>query len=187
MDKHCRYHRRSIRLKGYDYSQPGAYFITITTWQGEWLFGEILENEMRLNPNGDLVAKILHSLQNYFPVQIDPWIVMPNHVHAIIHLEDSGTGEASAVKTDLNHSRRADASPSANGTIPGTLGTIVQNYKSVTARQINRLRGTPGQPVWHRNYFERIIRNDKELRLIQAYIEENPRNWLKDPEKLRNW
>ncbi len=187
MSSQSRFHRRSIRLKGYDYSLPGTYFITITTWQGNWLFGEVVGNGVCLNPIGNLAAQRLLSLERYFSVQIDSWIVMPNHIHAIIQLQGPGTGEASANKSGLNHSRLADASPSANGTAPGTLGAIVQNYKSVTARQINRFRGTPGQPVWHRNYFERIIRNDKELRSIHAYIEENPRNWLKDPEKLWSW
>ena len=81
-------------------------------------------------------------------------------------------------------SRSADASPLPNGTESGSLGAIIQNYKSVTSRQIYLMRFTPGKPVWQRNYYERIIRDELEMSRIHDYIIANPVNWSTDPENL---
>jgi hypothetical protein len=91
MDSRKHQGRRSIRLKGYDYSQPGAYFVTINTWLGVHLFGEIVDEEMRLNPFGRLAARRILILPKLFPVQVSSWVVMPNHIHMILILEDSSS------------------------------------------------------------------------------------------------
>lgn len=177
------YGRHSIRLKGYDYTQEGAYFATICTWQREILFGDIIRGEMHPNSYGRIAQACLEGLPRHFPsLSLDAFVVMPNHVHVIFMLD---RGEASAgaaiVEGDDSHT---DASPLQwpNGTISGSLGAIVQNFKSVSARKINQARLTPGEPVWQRNYYERIIRNEDERQRIQAYILNNPGCWGEDRE-----
>ncbi|MCB9434645.1 MAG: transposase [Ardenticatenaceae bacterium] len=178
------HHRRSIRLAGYDYTQAGAYFITICTHNRQNLFGEVVAGEMVLNENGRIVAACWLDLARHFPhITLGEWVVMPNHIHGIIVIV-VGRGEASATKTvDNPDGLRADASPlqpQPNGTDSGSIGAMVQNFKSVASRKINKQRGTPGTPVWQRNYWEHIIRNEQAYQRIAHYIANNPAQWDAD-------
>lgn len=170
------HHRRSIRLAGYDYTQAGAYFITICTHDRQNLFGEIVDGEMVLNEYGRIVAACWLDLARHFPhITLGEWVVMPNHIHGIIVIVVGyRRGEASA----------ADASPlPPNGTDPGSIGAMVQNFKSVASRKINKQRGTPGTQVWQRNYWEHIIRDEQAYQRIAHYIANNPAQW--DADSLR--
>ena len=158
--------RCSIRLKGYDYTQPGAYFVTICTHQRRCLFGDVVGGEMRLNELGDFVWATWHDLPNHVPhVQLDAFVVMPNHVHGIIIIRDVGAGSEPAPTTKRHG-----------------LPEIVRQFKTFSARRINRRRGTPGQPVWQRNYYEHIIRHEESLNRIRDYILTNPLRWNLDRE-----
>jgi REP element-mobilizing transposase RayT len=182
-----RHHRRSIRLKGYDYAQPGAYFVTICTQDRACLFGEIVDGKMVLNVLGRVAATHWERIpRRTTHVELGTWVVMPNHVHGIITItDDDGRGEAlparSGSATDVMHSdmdgstkhRGSNASPLQ----PGSLGAIIGNYKSITTRRINKMRHTPGERVWQRNYYERVIRNQRELEAIRQYIADNPLQW----------
>ncbi len=177
-----RYNRRSIRLKGYDYSQPGAYFVTLVAKNRVYLFGEIEHGQMRLNDIGRCAADTLTSLQRHFSMRLDAWVIMPNHMHCILAIHC--TGEASdesriiAIRPKL-----MDASPQRPiGTNSGSLGAIIQNYKSISTRRINTLRRTPGVQVWQRNYYEHIIRDEADWQKIADYIENNPSKWAEDRE-----
>jgi putative transposase len=188
-DKH---HRRSIRLKGYDYTQPGAYFVTIVTHDRETIFDAPVFRRVAET----MWQRILrHSPQ----VELDEWVVMPNHIHGIIVIVDDSRDrgeafpESSSVEKDAVHGKGASKTnhPSRNasplpespcGPSPGSLGAIVGNFKSVTARRINRIRKMPGAPVWQRNYYERIIRDERELNAVRRYIRENPARWAEDRE-----
>jgi len=174
-----KHHRRSIRLKGYDYTQPGAYFVTLVTWQRECLFGEIEGETMRLNPVGELVQHAWLRLPSFFPIRLDAYVLMPNHFHGIICM-----GEASAARVIPSIKIiPADASPQPpKGTQPGSLGAIIQNFKSTSTRRANRINASRGLPVWQRNYFERVIRDEAELARIVAYIQANPSRWQEDKE-----
>ena len=144
-----KHHRRSIRLGGYDYSQAGAYFVTVCTRNRECLFGEIIDGEMRLNDAGRMVdSEWLNTPRIRPQVELDGYIVMPNHVHGIICVVDDGRGTA----------RRAPTVERFGCPVPGSLPTIVRAFKSAATKQINTLRGTPGTPVWQRNYYEYVIR-----------------------------
>jgi len=158
--------RRSIRLRGGDYTQIGAYFFTICAHERACVFGTIADGAMNLNADGRIVWNCWHALPNHFPnIAPDEFIVMLNHVHGLIRImEKTGDGEIS----------------SPRGTAPHSLGAILQNFKSVSARAIKRRRGVPGAKVWQRNYFERIVRDEKELIAIQRYILENPLRWPDD-------
>jgi len=178
-----KYHRRSVRLKGYDYSQPGAYFVTICTRARECLFGHVVNGEMRLNPLGKMAAACWQAIPHHFPrVVLDEAIVMPNHIHGIIVIQ--GRGEASAVPLHVSKEQpKSDASPlqrCPNGTQPGSLSATVQNFKSISTRKMNAARGMLGMPLWQRGFYEHVIRNEEELRAIREYILCNPARWNED-------
>lgn len=186
------HHRRSIRLKGYDYSQQGAYFVTICTHQRNCLFGEIVDGEMKLNTNGEIAKGCWLSLPRHFQnVELDEFVVMPNHLHGIIIIAEEGEALA-----DLNYQKQQKFSSQCfaptgdtikiNGTIPQSLAAIIQNYKSVSTRQINRINKAKGNVIWQRNYYERIIRNEEALNNIRQYIITNPINWAEDEENPTN-
>ena len=168
-----RHHRRSIRLKGYDYTQPGAYFVTICTYDRRCLFGRIVDGAMRLNLFGKIVRdewfKTSQVRQNVvlYPHE---FVVMPNHIHGIIRIVGNLVGAQ----------RRCAPTCRINVT-PGSLGAIVRAFKSA-ARRINQIRNTLGQPVWQRDYYEHIIRNEDELNRIRGYIVDNPLRWHLDRE-----
>lgn len=178
------YHRRSIRLKGYDYSSPGSYFVTLVTKDRRNLFGKLNNGQMYLNPIGNCAAGVLMTLPKHFNVKIDSWIIMPDHLHCI--LEISSTGEASK---EMRNLRGFDACLNASpprpiGTSHGSLGAIIQNYKSISTRRINSMLHTPGNHIWQRNYYEHIIRDERDRQAIAEYIVNNPRNWAADRENL---
>lgn len=179
------YHRRSIRLKGYDYSQAGAYFITICCEDRICRFGEIENGEMKLNEMG-LIAfnewlKTSEIRQN---VELDVFVVMPNHIHGIIILNDMGRGELhspnnspdnSPDNSDNNIKGECDSplrSPSNN------IGAIVRGYKSSVTKQIRLINDNI--VVWQRNYHEHIIRNEQTYQKISNYITNNPAKWNDD-------
>jgi len=176
------HHRRSFRLRGYDYTLPGAYFVTIVAWRRQPLFGEIIAGEMHLNASGEVIKRCWLRLPSHHPVRLDAWVIMPNHFHAVILLDDPGKGEASASDMlDNPYHIQADASPlRPAGTRPGSLGAIIQNFKSITTRKINQIHSTPGAAIWQRNYYEHIIRSQAEWERIHAYIFANPDRWEED-------
>jgi REP element-mobilizing transposase RayT len=164
-----KHHRRSIRLKEYDYSQSGAYFITICVYNRECLFGEIVNGEVRLNEWGTIVEKeLLKTPALRSNVLLDEYVVMPNHLHGIIVIMDHCRGVLQYAPT------RRLRSPSQ------TIGAIVRGFKSATTKRINEMRAAPGMPVWQRNYYEHIIRNENELNEIREYIVGNPIKWAED-------
>lgn len=172
-----RHHRRSIRLKGYDYTQAGMYFITICTYERTWLFGEVSGEEMRVNAFGEIVQRCWAEIPQHFAhVALDAFVVMPNHVHGILVLTHDGEEERPVWSVPN------DEGLFPRGARPRSVGAIVGSFKSATARRINELRGAPGAPVWQRNYYERIIRDEHELDRIRRYIVENPLRWHLDRE-----
>ena len=173
MPKHVRRRRKSIRLKGWDYSEPGAYFVTICTHNRQPLFGQVVDGEMVLNEYGQIVREAWFDLPNHYAhVELDAFVVMPNHVHAIIVLT------ADPVGAGLKPAPTPAAPTPAPTRHP--LSEIVRALKTFSARRINALRGTPGVPVWQRNYYEHIIRTERALNAIRRYIAENPLRWYLD-------
>ena len=157
-------HRRSIRLKGYDYSQSGGYFVTLCTRNRECLFGEIVDEHIKLSDLGRIVAKCWQWLAEQYPyVQLDEWIVMPNHFHGIILITNERRGGSRTAPTKRK-----------------PLGRIIGAFKTVSNKQINEYRRTPHPSVWQRNYCEHVIRNEIDLEEIREYIENNRAKWLED-------
>ncbi len=183
-----KHHRRSIRLQGYDYTQPGAYFVTIVTQGREMLFGDVRDGAMVLNTYGGLVDNNWrHLAERFGHVTLDEWIVMPNHVQAILWLVAMGHDRGEAQLLQLLGLRRREWQPSEQpatpkGAPPGSLGAIVGSFKSTCSAQINHLLKTSGQSIWQRGYHEEIIRNERHLQAVRNYIRNNPRNWEYDTE-----
>jgi len=181
-----KHHRRSIRLKGYDYTQPGAYFITVVTHDRECLFGEIVDGEMRLNEFGEIVRAEWFKtavVRPYVMLYPDEFVMMPNHTHGIIWIVDVGATRRVA-PPPIAPSPVAPPIIHPRGPMAGSVGAIIGQFKSITAKRINTLRNIPGQPVWQRNYYERIIRDERALNAIRRYILNNPANWTKDADYL---
>lgn len=166
--------RRSIRLRGYDYSQDGAYFITICTYGRECLFGSITEGELSLNEYGLAVrAEWMKTSQVRTNLETDVFVVMPNHFHAVLFIGKT-TGTARRAATDT---REAFGRPRSD-----SLPTVVRSFKAAVTKLVNDLRGTPGMPVWQRNYYEHVVRGEADLEIIRDYVTGNPGKWSLDAE-----
>jgi len=178
-----RQNRRSIRLSNYDYTQTGAYFITICTYQRECLFGNIIDDIMVLNDVGQLVAdEWIKTALLRKQIELDAFVVMPNHFHGIVWIIDidaneNGRGTARRAPT---HGQFANTTEKFGKPIVGSIPTIIRAFKSAATQKINLHRQTQGSPIWQRNYWEHVIRNESELRAIREYIQNNPAQWELD-------
>lgn len=179
------FHRRSIRLKEYDYTQPSAYFITMVTYQRQCLFGKVIDGEMRLNGFGEIAKEEwFHTaeLRSYVRLHSDAMVVMPNHLHGIIWIDEMnpdicrGAAPLRPYKPNINH---------LTNITPNSLGAIVRAYKSSVTYRINALRDSRGIHIWQRNYYEHIVRDQSELETIAGYILANPVHWADDPENIQ--
>lgn len=199
------HHRRSIRLKGYDYSSAGAYFVTICVHGRECLFGRIIDYKMQLNNAGKMVENVWLELPGRFPdVVLDAFVVMPNHFHGILFIVGAPLaappapplaaappivvpgieyGNIGAANIAAANEGAASSAPTEceNMGVP-TLGIIMRAFKSISGIEVNRILERQGRPLWQRNYYERIIRNDDELSAIREYIMFNPAKWAEDNE-----
>jgi len=153
--------RKSIRLAGYDYSQSGIYFITICSYGKLPIFGSIRNNIMRLNRLGKIVQEELSKTAVIRSnINIDEFIIMPNHLHSIISITDS-TGTARHAHTNEKFGRP----------VQGSIPTIIRSFKSAVTKSAHELGLFIKSQIWHRNYYEHVIRN---------YIITNPENWSRD-------
>lgn len=179
--------RRSIRFEGHDYSSCGGYFVTLVTHHRENLFGEIVNGVMQLNELGLIVNEEWFNTQILRPsIELieDEFVVMPNHIHGIIWIIGPGkeVPSGSPGKGDLQVALVQPTLPmQPKGPISNSVGSIIGGFKAAVTKRINLFRGTCGQPVWLRNFYEHIIRTEKEYFNIANYIHDNPVNWeLKD-------
>ncbi|HTG34847.1 MAG TPA: transposase [Thermoanaerobaculia bacterium] len=163
-DKH---HRQSIRLKGYDYSLSGAYFVTLCVQHRECLFGDVIGVILQANDAGQMVERWWRELTRKFPtVSMDEFVVMPNHLHGVLILQRSQVSQGS------------ESSP---------LGTVMDWFKTMTTNEYIRGVKNHGwknfpRRLWQRDYFDRIIRDQNEIEMIREYIRRNPSQWSQDPE-----
>ena len=172
--------RRSIRLGSYDYSYPGAYFVTVCAARRGLLFGWISDSRVLENANARIVRDCWLDLPNHYPhVSLDTFVVMPDHIHAIIVLLD--THRVGDVRAGLKPAP-TDGDAVEDAGVRHGLPEIVRALKTYSAPRINATRGTPGASVWQRGYYERSVRNERELDLTRKYITSNPRNWRTDRE-----
>ena len=188
-----KHNRRSIRLKGYDYSNPGKYSITICTHSRQCLFGNVADREMALNDAGKMVDTWWNKITEKFPnALLDVYQIMPNHFHAIVGITDPNTVGADPRVCPYgidSQNQGGHADPPQHGMDyeqrPASIPGIVQWFKTMTTNKY--IRGVrEGQflpfdrKLWQRNYYEHIIRNEKSLQRIRNYIINNPGQWEQD-------
>ena len=170
-------HRRSLRLR--DYDQIGAHFVTICTHERVPLFGDVVDGEIHLSAYGQIVnEEWAYTELIRARVILDAYIIMPNPVHGIVVIADvphatEGVWPYAPTDKSRGHPLR---SPSL------TIGAIVRGFKGAATTRINTARGTPRTPVWQRNYYEHVIRDDANLERIRSYINANPGRWAEDEE-----
>ena len=154
--------RHSLRYSGWDYHQSGYYFITICTHNRKCLF-----DQPCLRHIAETYWQKIPSYKSPVPVWLDEWVVMPNHVHGIIHLE---------IATEIEQKKLPPKS--------GTAGILIGTYKAAVSKRINYLAQNYGASIWQRGFYDRIIRNQQELQAIRHYIRENPKRWHEDTNNL---
>lgn len=165
--------RRSIRLKDYDYTQSSAYFITVCTEKRHNILGNVIDSKMYLNKFGQIVADSwIWFHEQYSYVELDEWIIMPNHLHGIIVTTAGLEGGSRTAPTDVIKYK--------------SLGRLIGAFKTISTKQINEVRSMPGAPIWQRNYYEHIIRNEEDLNECREYIINNPIKWELDSENPKN-
>jgi putative transposase len=158
--------RQNFRLRGYDYSWQGAYFVTICSNDKLYIFGRITNNTVKLNSFGEAVESAWKKIPVHFPeVNNEVFIVMPNHIHGIISINGPGRADSKSAPTQ-GHS----------------LSDIVRAFKVYSTQKINRLRNTQGVTAWQRGYNEHVIRGEEDYYEIGKYIMYNPAKWETDPE-----
>jgi REP element-mobilizing transposase RayT len=197
------HNRRSIRLPHYDYSKPGAYFLTFCVEnRDEQLFGNIVgatcgrpgmpqnHQQMVLNDFGKIVRdEWERSFQFRRELKMDEYVIMPNHFHAIVIIRDLCTGGLRVAHDAIAASPVSSGDPPVaptkerpRGPKSKSIGSLIAGFKSVVTKRINQIRKTPGCPLWQRNYYEHIIRDEESFFAVRQYIRDNPANWDEDEE-----
>jgi REP element-mobilizing transposase RayT len=177
--------RTSIRLKGYDYSQPGYYFITICTKNRECIFGIIEYNKVLLNNIGEMVRRWWLELRiKYENIHLDGFVVMPNHIHGILIVSDNEIGVGANLRVRPNKINDNLEKGQTRRSAP-TLGDVIRWFKTMTTNEyIKYVKQNGWKPIegklWQRNYYDHIIRKKEDLNKIRQYIKYNPANWELD-------
>ncbi|MEP7227002.1 MAG: transposase [Gemmatimonadales bacterium] len=160
--------RRTTRLQHHDYAQANAYFVTMCTWQRAHVFGEIVGGRVELSRRGQVAQEEwLRSARIRPEVELDSYVVMPNHLHGIVCLNGQGTPASSGVSRS-KHLYRAS----------GSLGSMIAAFKQAVTLRVRQIPGADGQRLWQRNYYEHVIRTEAEMSAVRRYIEENPLRWV---------
>ena len=145
--------RKSLRLKNFDYSQAGYYFVTICSFKHKKIFSKIVDSKIELNDFGKIVDEHIRKIPSHFPnAEIDHYCIMPNHIHMIIVLNDLNKNSSS-------------------------LSFLIRSFKSSVTKRVNEIFTNRDKKLWQRNFYDHIIRNDNDLFNTRKYIEENPLKW----------
>jgi REP element-mobilizing transposase RayT len=177
MDRRGGHERKNLRFRGYDYASDGAYFITVLTLNRECIFGNIVGDEIKLSKYGEIAREewfASESIRKEIRLFEDELVIMPNHVHGIVWIlpsEDMGATCQSPLQLGAIEQ---------SGPRPKSLGAFVTGFKGAVTRRMNEIGNIPGDRVWMRNYHDRVIRNERELKTIRKYIRENLLNWELD-------
>ncbi|MDQ1354202.1 MAG: REP-associated tyrosine transposase [Acidobacteriota bacterium] len=183
-----KHHRHSIRLTGYDYSRAGTYFVTICTQDRECFFGDVIENQMILNQNGIITRNCWFGLLKIFNnIQLPDVVIMPNHIHGIIIIQYQVKNHRSC-RGLIHQTPDIDSIENPEWIlmrIPSlTLGKVIRHFKAHAT--INIRKNGAGHFQWQRNYYEEIIRNNKEMDYKRSYITNNPLEWEEDEANPKN-
>ena len=180
-----KHHRRSIRLQEYDYSQAGAYYVTIVTYHRDCLFGEIINEEMILNVFGKIADECWRAIPDHFPnVELGAYVIMPNHVHGIIVITNGETIIGATPRRGMIYRAPTENIEQFGKPVKESLPTIIRTYKAAVTRIIGREHNATS--IWQRNYYEHIIRDEKDLQNKTDYINANLSLWDDDENNPQN-
>ncbi|MFH1745114.1 MAG: transposase [bacterium] len=191
-----KYRVESTRLKNYDYTSDGAYFITICTKDREYFFGEIKNSQIN-TPQTKIAAECWRDLPKHYPnCVLDEFIIMPNHVHGIIIIDNNLLNVSVPLNTFVpsNMSAETGFKPVSTDGLNAvninlkqhSLSEMIRAFKTFTARRINEMQNTRGQPFWQERFYDRIIRNGEELKKSRNYIIKNPERWELNKNNSKN-
>ena len=170
--------RKQLRLRHYDYTQTGSNFVTICTHDRRCILGNVVDGKMLLSDAGKVVSECWNDLPNHYQhIELGEFIVMPNHVHGIVVITGSAEGLTS---------KKPQAGFKPAPTARHSLSEVIRGFKTFSGRRINRLTNSTGQPVWQRNFYEHVIRDETSLHTIREYIVNNPAKWSEDRYNPRN-
>jgi putative transposase len=169
--------RRHTRLRGFDYRESHAYFVTICVRHRECVFSSVTDGSIVLSRRGMVARDCWVDIANHHPhIELDAFVIMPNHMHGILLFVGDASENSSVVATPASRPSHA------TGPSRGSLGAVVGSYKAAVTRSINRLRPGAGNDLWQPNYYEHIIRDDRARDRIRDYIDLNPDRWSHDLE-----
>ncbi len=179
-------HRRNLRIQEYDYSQPGAYFLTLCTWKARPLFGKISNGKLEPSLVGRIVEEEWKRTANVRNnIELGAFVIMPDHLHGIIVIKDIDINVVGATRRVAptsekvnNENNRVAPTPRkvvyrSNSPQSGSIGAIVGQFKSIVTKRVKKVLPDLGTQIWQRNYYEHIILNENEWEKINAYIENN--------------
>lgn len=191
--------KNSLRLENYNYSNSGAYFITICSYKRKEIFGEIENGLMHLNNVGKIIQTSWYQIpENYDNIKLDDFVIMPNHIHGIIWIvgaihESPETNHKIRQMPETNHTihESPEDDPSQNNRVirelplrierrKMLLSKIIGRFKMNSSKLINNICNSKGAHVWQRSYYDHIIRNEEDLNNTKQYIQNNPLNWETD-------
>jgi len=173
--------RKALRLEGYDYSQEGAYFVTICTYERVHLFGDIVNGGMQLSDVGKIAYDLWTTIPDHHPhIVLDAYVVMPNHMHGILFIVDQPNKQRSNVGTMRASSAATLPQMHSKGAHSGSLGAVIGSYKSAVVRSVNKQIGLLAPMIWQSRFHDHIIRNDENLNYIREYVYTNPSRWSED-------
>jgi len=162
--------RKSNRLRDYDYSQDGYYFVTICTRDRKEFFGKVKQGMMNLSQYGEIVDRCWHDLpKHYLNCLLDLFVTMPNHVHGIIVIDNKNI-VGNGLKPFPTHG----------------LSEIIRGFKTFSSRTINEIIKGGIKLQWQKSFYDHVIRNEKSLHNLREYIINNPTRWELDIENMRN-
>ena len=179
-------YRKNIRLKDFDYSNDGYYFVSVVSYKRKNIFGEIIDGEMNLNQAGKIVEKTWQNIPMHFTnTSCEIFVVMPNHIHGIIDINNDQIVEARHA-SPLRSKNLKSQSVKSDGVKPQSLGAIIGSFKSAVTKQLHQTKIINQEKIWQRNYYEHIIRDEHDHQQIADYILSNPFNWEYDHENPEN-
>ncbi len=158
--------RQSMRLRDYDYTRGGVYFVTICTYRFAHIFGQVVAGSVQLNDLGKLVEQEWQRTAIVRPaVEVDLFVVMPNHLHGLLFISEN----------------QAVCRPASGAMMrANSLGSIIAQFKSIVTKRSQELVDPPRMPIWKRNYYDHIVRSERALKRIREYIIANPSRWFED-------
>lgn len=188
-----KYRIESTRLKNWDYSANGYYFVTICTDNMQRIFGKVIDGKMVLSDVGKIAeSELLKSFEIRAELFCEIYCVMPNHIHVLVRIKNVNEETHGSASVTINNnifsadgfnkniSAKADKRDGVAYRVPKSISSFVAGFKSSATKKINEFRNTPKLPVWQERFHDHIVRNEEEFNRIRMYIKNNPLKWEKD-------